>query len=67
MRGEPHSYQSIAAAMPDPPDYLVDDGDNIIECDDPKCADDAEGTYNDLPFCPRHAREAYEWDRADET
>ena len=59
MRGEPHSYQSIAAWMKDEPDYL--DG----RCD--QCSDQAiEQAQYDEMLCEQHYRDAVLWDAADE-
>lgn len=65
MRGNPHSYQTIAATIPDPPDYAEDENGEVIYCDD-LCGDGAVGQHGDQWYCARHLKWAYAWDHADE-
>lgn len=65
MRGDPHSYQSIAATIPDPPDYAEDADGEIIYCAN-LCGDGAVEQYGDNWYCGRHHKWAVAWDQADE-
>ena len=60
------TFQSIAASIPDPPDYLEDDNGDVIDCAVKGCVEWAEGEYNGQPYCAPHARDEYEWDRAED-
>ena len=61
MRGDPHSYQSIAAQMPDDPfDYL----DEL--CSERGCGYQAvDQDFYDDDLCADHLKEAVEWDRGE--
>ena len=63
MRGNPHSYQSIAAQMVDPPEYLEDETGGMILCYE--CDEWAEGEHQETPMCGAHLKDAYLWDQAD--
>lgn len=65
MRGNPHSYQSIAATMPDPPDYAEDENGELIYCQNDDCDEGAEGEYGDQFLCGHHLKYARAWDQAD--
>lgn len=57
MRGNPHSYQSIANQMVDPPDYEIDE-DTIckanLECPNQAVVQELFG----VDLCPEHFDEA---------
>ena len=61
MRGEPHSYQAIAAGMKEEPDVEYLDGIECRQCEEP--AIDQE-RYDDW-MCVQHFRDAVLWDEAD--
>jgi len=65
MRGNPHSYQAIAASIPDPPELIEDENGDLIPCGGNKCGDWSEGYFHDIPMCPRCARDEWLWDQAD--
>ena len=65
MRGDPHSYQSIAAMMPDEPELIEDENGNLIPCGGNNCGDWSEGYVHDIPMCPPCARDEALWDQAD--
>ncbi len=62
MRGNPHSYQSIAATMPESPDHNYLDAD----CSKGDCGYQAvEQDWYQEPLCLDHLKEEIEWDKAD--
>lgn len=65
MRSAPRSYQSIAAAIPDPPDHVEDETGEIVGCEESHCTEDAEGRYGDQWLCGCHVKYAYACDHAD--
>ena len=65
MRTEPYSYQSIAAAIPDPPDYVEDADGEIVDCQETSCDEGAVGRYGDQDLCDYHVKYAYAADHAD--
>ena len=65
MRGNPHSYQSIAAGIPDPPDHIEDENRELVYCDETRCGEYAQGRYGDQDLCGYHGKYAYAADHAD--
>ena len=65
MRGNPRSYQSIAAAIPDPPDHIEDADGELVYCDEKDCGEYAQGRYGDQDLCGYHVKYAYAADHAD--
>ncbi len=61
MRGDPESYQSIAAMMPDLDNNYLD-----AECSISHCGFQAvEQDWFDADLCEDHLKDEVEWDRAD--
>ena len=65
MRTAPHSYQSIAAGILDPTDYIEDADGELVYCDEKDCGEYAEGLYGDQDLCGFHVKYAYAADHAD--
>jgi hypothetical protein len=62
MRGDPHSYQSIAAWMPDDIDHnYLDQPCSISHCG----YQAVEQDWYDADLCEDHLKDEVEWDRAD--
>ncbi len=65
MRSAPHSYQSIAASIPDPPEHVKGSDGELVSCEETGCDEDAQGRYGDQDLCGYHYKYAYAADHAD--